>query len=138
MSAVVAHRAIEIVSRSAAPKQTILDLIGPKLADIDVLYNMVLVATYIRPERTAGGIIRPTVNVQEDIWQGKVGLVVKVGSQAFVDDDDVKFYGQKVEVGEWCVFRVGDAWSLNINDYPCRVLRDSSIRLKLRDPGVVF
>ena len=138
MSAVIAHRAIEVVSRATDPKQAILDLVKPKLADIDVLYNMVLVATYIRPEKTQGGIIRPTVNVQEDIWQGKVGLVVKVGEQAFVDDDAIRFYGQKVNVGEWCVYRVGDAWSLNINDYPCRLIKDSAIKLKVRDPGVVF
>lgn len=133
-----AHRAVQVISQATDPKKAILDFVGPKLADIDVLYNMVLIATYIRPEKTKGGILLPDNVKQEDIWQGKVGLVVKLGSQAFVDDDQVKFYGEKVDVGEWCVYRVGDAWSLNINDYPCRLIKDSAVKLKLRDPGVVF
>ena len=74
----------------------------------------------------------------EDEWQGKVGLVLKLGPNAFVDDEDDSFYGQKVDPGEWVVFKVGDAWSLNINGYPCRLVRDSSIKLKVADPNIVF
>ena len=138
MSVVLPHRAIGNVSRSANPKEAILKSVGDSLKDIDVLFNMVLVATYIRPEKTSGGIIRPDVNVQEDVWQGKVGLVLKLGSHAFVDDGESDFFGQKAEVGEWVVYKVGDAWSLNINGYPCRLVRDSSIKLKVKDPNIVF
>ena len=137
MSVVVPHRAIEAVSNSKDPKKTILETVGD-LSGVEVMYNMVLIAQFIRAEKTSGGIIRPNMNVQEDVWQGKSGLVLKLGPNAFVDDEDDTFYGQKVEVGEWCVFKVGDAWSLNVNGYPCRLARDSSIKLKVKDPNIVF
>ena len=137
MSVVVPHRAISLVAESKNPKRTIIDTIGD-LSGVDVLFNMVLIGTYIRPNVTKGGIIRPDANVQEDVWQGKAGLVLKIGPNAFVDDTDDSFYGQRVEVGEWCVYKVGDAWSLNINNYPCRLVRDSSIKLKVKDPNIVF
>jgi len=140
MSVVVPHRTIETLSQSNSPeefKKAMLRTIGD-LSGVNVLFNMVLIGIYIRPERTAGGIIRPTDNVKEDIWQGKAGLVLKLGPNAFQDDDEAKFYGQKVDVGEWGVFKVGDAWSLEINKVPCRLVRDSNIKLKVEDPSIVF
>lgn len=135
---VIPARAIQNVSQASDPKQAILDQVSKFLPDIDVLFNVVLVATYIRPNMTRGGIYRPDTNVQEDVWQGKVGLVLKLGSHAFEDDSEDVFKGQKVEVGDWCVYKVGDAWSLHINEYPCRLVKDSSIRLKVKDPSIVF
>jgi co-chaperonin GroES (HSP10) len=138
MAVVVPHRVISEISKSADPKAAILAAVEPSLPNVEVMYNMVLVATYIRPEKTSGGIIRPDTNVQEDVWQGKVGLVVKLGPNAFKDDSDFTFSGQEADVGEWCVYKVGDAWSLNIGGVPCRLVRDSNIRMKITDPNVVF
>lgn len=138
MSVIVPHRAIAAVAKSSDPKKAIMDQIGPKLDQVHVLFNMVVVGIYIRPEKTAGGIIRPDMNVQEDVWQGKVGLVLKHGPFAFEDDGDSQFFGQKVDIGEWGVFKVGDGWPLEINGYPCRVVRDSSFRLKIDDPSIVL
>ena len=107
------------------------------LEGIDVMYNMVLLAAYVRPSKTKGGIIRPQDNVEEDIWQGKVGLVLKLGPDAFKDDEEVSFNGQVAKLGEWVVFKVGDAWQLTINEWPCRLVRDSSIRMKTKDPSII-
>lgn len=107
------------------------------LHGIDVMYNMVLLAAYVRPAKTKGGIIRPGENVEEDIWQGKVGLVLKLGPDAFKDDEEVSFNGQVANLGDWVVFKVGDAWQLTINDWPCRLVRDSAIRMKTADPSIV-
>lgn len=138
MSIVIPHRTIGSVATSGDPAKAIMDIVGPALSGIDVMFNMVLLGTYIRPEKTAGGIIRPQGNVQEDVFQGKVGLVLKLGSHAYVDDEDDSFKGQKVNVGEWCVYKVGDAWSLNINGYPCRLVRDTGVRLRVKDPNVIL
>lgn len=138
MSVVVPVRSINAVSNSADPKQAIMDIVGPKLADIDVMFNRILVATFIRSEKTIGGIIRPGMNIQEDVWQGKVGLVLKLGQNAFEDDAETSFGGQEVEVGDWVVYKVGDAWALQINDYPCRVVKDSGVILKVKDPSVIL
>lgn len=137
MPVVAPHRAVEILAQSKDPKKDILATVGD-LSGVDVMFNMVLVGVFIRSERTLGGIIRPTANVTEDVWQGKAGLVLKLGPNAFVDDADDSFYGQRVEVGEWCAYKVGDAWQLSINGYPCRLVRDSAIKLKLSDPNIVF
>lgn len=107
------------------------------LSGIDVMYNMVLLAAFVRPSKTKGGIIRPGSNVEEDVWQGKVGLVLKLGPDAFQDGEDFSFNDQKAKLGEWVIFKVGDAWQLTINDWPCRLVRDSAIRMKTKDPAVI-
>lgn len=140
MSVVVPHRAIEAVSNSSDPKKAIQDTVGD-LSGVYLMADTVLIGTYIRPQKTAGGIIRPTENVQEDVWQGKAGLILKFGPDAFKDTPDYTFNfddGGSLAVGDWCVYKVGDAWALNINGYPCRLVRDVSIKLKIANPGIVF
>jgi co-chaperonin GroES (HSP10) len=137
MALASSSRVIELVSASKNPKLEIIKLIGD-LSSVSVKFNMVLLATYFRPEKTAGGIIRPDANKAEDEWQGKVGLVMKLGPMAYTDDDETQFQGEKVEVGEWAVYKIGDTWSLNINGYPCRMIRDSSIKMTVKDPNMVF
>lgn len=134
------HRAIGAVSQSTDPKKTINETVGD-LSGIHLMADMVLLGTYIRPEKTAGGIIRPNSNVEEDVFQGKVGLVLKLGPDAFEDTPDYTFNfgpGGKPKVGDWVVFKVGDAWSLGLKGYPCRYIRDVAIKLKVDDPTVIF
>lgn len=137
MSVAIASRAIELVSQALDPKKAILDMVGD-LDDVEVMGEMVLIGVYFRPEKTKGGIIRPTVNVEEDAYQGKVGLVLKWGGNAFRDPRDGQLYDQRADVGQWCVFKVGDAWSLNVRGYPCRLVRDANIRSTIKDPSIVF
>lgn len=137
MSVVVPHRAIEKISLSSNPKAAIAEAVG-NLDGLNVLGDMVLIGTYIRPSKTAGGIIRPDTNVQEDVWQGKVGLVLKWGTAAFEDTPDYSFNGISVAIGQWCVYKVGDAWSVQINGYPCRLVRDVNIRMTVTNPNIVF
>lgn len=136
MSVVVPHKAIGKISTSDDPRQAIFDTVG-SLAGVEVLGDRVLIGTFIRAEKTKGGIIRPDVNIQEDVWQGKAGLVLKLGPDAFKDTPDYHF-SRSIEIGEWCVYQVGDAWSLNINGCPCRLVRDVNIRMVVADPNIVF
>jgi len=137
MAVVSATRIIAQVSASKNPKLEIIKLIGD-LSSVEVKFNMVLLATYFRPEKTSGGVFLPDENKAEDEWQGKVGLVMKLGPMAYEDDAETDFGGEKVEVGEWAVYKIGDTWSLNINGYPCRMIRDSSIKMTVKDPNMVF
>jgi co-chaperonin GroES (HSP10) len=137
MALAASGRVIELISNSKDPKKDIQKIVGD-LSGVQVKWNMVLVATYIRPSKTSGGIIRPDINVAEDEWQGKVGLVLKLGPMAYRDDEETQFNGEDVKIGEWAVYKVGDAWSVNINGYPCRIVRDSSIKMTVSDPGIVF
>jgi len=91
-------------------------------------YNNVMVAHYIRPKKTAGGIIVPEKTLDEENWQGKTYLVVKLGAMAFKDDDNVKFGGFKAEVGEWVNARSADGWPMTIKDVAFRFFRDVDIK----------
>lgn len=64
------------------------DLAGP-VSKMRLQRNRCLVATYINPAVTKGGIIIPGKTQEEDRWQGKVGLLLAVGPSAF-DFEEVR------------------------------------------------
>jgi co-chaperonin GroES (HSP10) len=134
---VAAARKTSQLALAADPKQALLDAVGD-LSGFEIFHNQILVAIYVRPEKTSGGIIRPGSNVQEDEYQGKVGLVVKLGPSAFLDSEEENFQGQSVNIGDWVVFRVGDGWQLTIRDTACRILTDRTVRMKIKNPGDIF
>lgn len=136
MSVVVPHQTIKKFSETQG-KETIIEAVG-KLDDITVMQNMVLVATYIRPEKTTGGLFLPDSALEEDVYQGKVGLVLKMGPTAFDDGDENRFGDLRAKVHDWCVYRVGDSWDLTLRKVPCRLIRDSNIRLIINDPEEIF
>ena len=138
MGVVVPHKAIDVVANASNPKKAILEIVG-ELSEVHVPRNLVLLGTYFRPQKTAGGIIRPDSNVEEDMWQGKVGLVLKLGPEAFKDSDDYSFAEEdKYQVGDWVTYFVNEARAIQINGYPCRTVRDSGLQLKVVDPNIVF
>ena len=137
MSVVVPHRAIEAISTALNPKEAIIKFTGD-LSGFEVMGDRVLVGIFMRPEKTKGGIIRPDANKEEDVWQGKVGLVLKLGPNAFINPDDGSLYEQRVEVGEWVVFKVGDGWQLEVNKMPCRMIKDTNFIAKVKDPMMVL
>jgi len=119
------------------PKHEIMDKFGD-LADIDVFHNLILVATYLRPEKTKGGLILTDKTRKEDEYQGKVGLVIKKGPMAFVDDDRIQFNGQNVEVGDWVTYRFSDGLPLEIDGVHCRLIEDSHVKLRVSSPDIVL
>jgi len=139
MTVAVPYKAIDRISEAEDPKQAILDAVAEYLPKIQVHGDLVLVGTYIRPRKTKGGIIRPDINVQEDIWQGKVGLVLKLGTTAYTDTQDYKFPEQdRALPGSWCVFWVGDGKQCSVGDFPCRLVRDINIHMTIEDPNIIF
>lgn len=128
---------IEIISRASDPKEAILKAVGD-LSNEDVLGDLVLVGIYIRPEKTAGGIIRPTDNVREDEFQGKVGLVLKKGPLAFGDWESPDKQGHAANVGDWVVYSIKDGWSITLNDTACRLVPYERLRMRLSSPAVVL
>jgi co-chaperonin GroES (HSP10) len=118
------------------PKIVLKEEIG-SLDEMELFNNQILVAIYIRPEKSAGGIIYTDKARDEDKWQGKVGLVMKMGPSAFVGDDDW-FKDVNVKVGDWVVFRHSDGWNLEVNGTACKVLNDISIKGKIPHPDFVW
>ena len=97
----------------------------------------VLLGIYIAPEKTKGGILRPTEVKKEDIYQGNVGLVLLKGPLAFKDDDRNSFGGFSPEVGQWVVYNAGDAKRVQINGVDCRYIEDSLIHQIVPDPSMI-
>lgn len=119
------------------PKKELRDAINKGLEGFELFNNQVLVAIYVRPEKTASGIILTDKYRDEDKFQGKVGLVVKKGPLAFTGDDDW-FRDIEVNIDDWVLFRPSDGWQVNVDGVPCRVLNDISVKGKIPNPDLVW
>lgn len=119
------------------PKQTLLDKIGDH-SGFNLFNMQVLVAIYIRPEKTVKGIYLPETHRDEDRFQSKVGLVLDMGPIAFTNDTNGWFTEVDVKVGDWAVFRPSDGWSITINGHQCRVLNDVNVRGTVNHPDLVW
>lgn len=120
-------------------KQAIIDLVGD-LSGVQVMSARILVGMYISPRiMKAGSLLleRTDKDIQEDDWQGCVGLVLKKGKRAFQDDDTHQFHGQDVNVGEWVVFRPGDGKRVQFNGVNCRSIEDTLIDFVIDDPTII-
>lgn len=127
--------------RNVDPRDELWKAIGD-ISGVTVMHNQVLVATYIRPDHKDLGnghkLFLSDKTRDEDMWQGKVGLVVSKGPMAFKDDDNVKFHGQNVERGDWIAYRSADGHQLKVNGVHCRMLTDTTIRMKLSHPEAIY
>lgn len=115
----------------------ILESIGD-ISNVEVFHNQVLIGTYIKPERTAGGILLTDDTRSEDKWQGKAGVVLKMGPAAFVNDAANDFHGLEVNEGDWLLFRVTDGFSLEVNGVHCRLIEDSHVKGRVPDPTMIY
>lgn len=112
--------------------------IEPFLEGFEILHNCILLVQYRRPDKTAGGIIRTENHKAEDIYQGKAGLVVKIGINAFVDRDGATFNGQGIAINDWAVFVPSSGKQLTVAGVECRVLTDTAIFGKIARPDLVW
>jgi co-chaperonin GroES (HSP10) len=108
------------------------------LGKFEVFHNQVLVGIYMRDGTTKGGIILPDKTKDEDRWQGKVGVVLKKGATAFVNDARNDFHDQNVSTGDWVVFRVSDGFPLDINKVHCRLIEDIHIKARVTHPDIIW
>jgi len=79
------------------PKQKLIEDIGD-ISKVELFNNQILVAVYIRPQKTKSGIYLTDKTTDEDRYQSKVGLVLKKGPTAFVDPEGKWFDGITVDV----------------------------------------
>lgn|SRR5262245_651797 len=114
---------------------------------ITVLRNRVLVATYMQPSKTKGGVLLADNTIQESRFQGKVGLILKVGPVAFhfPEDDHIRarpkgrWRHKYPKVGDWVFFRASDTWECGLDEgAPCKFIFDDSIVGKINDPDLIW
>lgn len=119
------------------PKAKILEEIGDVSA-FEVFNNQILVAVYIRPQKTKSGIFLTDKTTEEDRFQSKVGLIVAAGPDAFNDESGEWFKGATVNVHDWVVFRPSDGWNVTVNGVLCRMMQDVQVRARVAHPDVAY
>lgn len=120
------------------PKTVIFDATKNFADKVLVLGARVLVATYIRPEKTTGGIILTDKSRGEDVWQGKVGLVLALGPLAFQNDEEHRWGEIKPQVGDWVLTNIGDTRRLQLGPSSCRFVEDVHVQAIITDPDTVW
>lgn len=119
------------------PAKPLWDQAGD-LSSIEVFNNQLLVAVYVRPQKTKSGIYLTDKTTEEDRYQSKVGLVLKKGPSAFNDTTGEWFNGVSINEGDWIVFRPSDGWSIVVNGQLCRMIDDVNIRGRIDHPDRVW
>jgi co-chaperonin GroES (HSP10) len=127
------------------PREVILKRVGD-LSGVEVFGSRMLVVIYKRPEKTKSGLILTDSTRTEDIHQGKVGLIIKMGPFCYVDEDGNKY--RDINVGDWVVFRPSDGWRVTLNTLQksvskddtvdCRLLSDGNVDIRITEPDYVY
>lgn len=127
------------------PAIDIVAKVAPYLSKIEPLFQQVLIGLYLRPDddaKTPGGVIIPGAAVKDDTYQTKVGLVLKLGKRAFIDEPNaqfpVLFYGFSLKVGDWVGFRPSEGLKTEINGQECRLIADVHFKVKVDHPDDIF
>jgi co-chaperonin GroES (HSP10) len=126
-----------IMQHEVDPAKVILDEIGDT-SKVEVFNNQLLVAVYIRPEKTKSGLLLPGQTRDEDKFQSKVGLVLKKGPSAFQDTSGEWFQDIDIDVNEWIIMRSSDGWSITVNGVLCRMIDDMNVRGRVDHPDRVW
>jgi len=126
-----------IMNHEVDPKEKLHKEIGD-LSNIHIFNNQLLIALYIRPKVTKSGIYLTDKTVDEDIYQSKVGLLVKKGKSAFNDGTGTWFDGETFEIGDWLISRPSDGWTITINNVPCRIIDDVNIKGRTDHPDKIW
>jgi len=126
-----------VMTHEKDPKDHILEEIGD-LSNFELFHNQVLCAVYIRPQKTKSGLFLPDSTTDEDKYQSKVGLIVKLGTDAFVDASDKWFQGVEIEEKDWIVFRPSEGWSITVNGVLCRIIDDVNVLGRIQQPDQVW
>jgi len=126
-----------VMDHEVDPKTAILEEIGD-ISNLEVFNNQIVVAVYIRPQKTKSGIILTDKTTDEDRFQSKVGLILKQGPTAFDDPSGVWFSEMDVSEGDWVVFRPNDGWSITVNNVLCRMIEDVNVKGRIDHPDRVW
>jgi hypothetical protein len=111
-----------------------------KLGDISgvsVYHNWALGMIYM-PDKV-GSLFRADVSKQEDLWQGKVCMLVKAGPVAFQNTADGRWsWDPPIQIGDWLVARASDGVNRLVNGQMCRLFRDTAVTEKVEHPDNIF
>ena len=119
------------------PAETLVKQAGD-ISSVEVFNNQLLVAVYVRPAKTKSGIYLTDKTTEEDRYQSKVGLLLKKGPRAFEPNSDGWFDDESFALNDWLVFRPSDGWSITVHGVLCRILNDTQIKGRVKNPDEVW
>lgn len=119
------------------PAEKIMKQLGD-ISKFEVFNDRVLVAVYERPNITKGGIHLTDRQRQEDQFQGKAALIVKMGPIV----NEVAVGRGPFKVGDWVGVNPSEGWSMNIgetsNKVLLRLLSEKSIHMRIPSPDSIW
>lgn len=125
-----------LMAHEEDPRQKLRAELGD-LSEVELFHNQVLLAVYLRPQKTKSGLYLTDKHTDEDRFQSKVGLLVKKGPLAFEQDGNW-FTGLEFQEDDWLVFRPSDGWSITVNGVLCRIFDDINIKGRVPHPDAVW
>ena len=135
------------VVETVDPRTLIQQQVGDFLPHINPIGTGVLIVLYERGKqhgdiKTAGGIIVPEVKLgalSEDKYQGKVGLVIRTGPAAFLEDANHKWADRLPQEGDWVLCRHSDMFMFDLpNDRRGAIVSDVHVMAILDKPDIVW
>lgn len=144
-------------------KKLMVDLM-PTMARIKLQRNRCIVATYVPPSVTKGGIILVNNTVEENRYQGKSGLLIAAAPSAFDFDElreeiarrrkgktslatatrDARAYLGIPQVGDWVSFINSETREFGVpvagehTLASCRIVTDDCIGMVIDDPRLIY
>jgi co-chaperonin GroES (HSP10) len=137
----------EAIGKGKDARTVLVDAIGKdNIENFEPFHNLILIATYVRSDKTQGGIIIGGDRTRaEDRFQGKIGLVLKVGPTAFKGKTPESFGGITVKPGEWIMYKASDAHEFFFVDEKkpldgssARLIEDTLVMGRVADPERIF
>lgn len=125
------------LQRGVDYKKQLLDALGD-ISSFDVLQHYILVMTFVEPNITKGGLHMPDNVIDEAQFQGKIGLIVKMGPTAFSDDESRNIRWNKdsvLKVGDFVMYKASSGMGMLVNFVHCRLFKQEDEMLaRVRDP----
>ena len=126
-----------LMDHEVDPSKKLIEEVGD-LSQIELFNNQILVGVYIRPQKTKSGLYLSEKTTEEDRFQSKVGLLLKLGPRAFEPNDEGWFSGETFNLHDWLVFRPADGWSITVKGVLCRILTDTQVKMRIPNPDEVW
>jgi co-chaperonin GroES (HSP10) len=125
---------------SATADRELLKAIGD-ISDIEVLNDRILIAIYRHEGMTKGGIIASTKTEDESDYQGKVGLVLKIGPLVNVEGK-IETRGAELKIGDWVVVNPSSGLSMHAGQHGSgrmlRMLIEKDIHMRVKRPDCIW
>jgi co-chaperonin GroES (HSP10) len=125
---------------SATADRELLKAIGD-ISDIEVLNDRILIAIYRHEGMTKGGIIASTKTEDESDYQGKVGLVLKIGPLVNVEGKS-QTRGAELKIGDWVVVNPSSGLSMHAGQHGSsrmlRMLVEKDIHMRVKRPDAIW